>query len=300
MSLPKVTEPSLLHTLRSRYSKDKAYTGVGQVLVSINPYKWNKNDYCNRLMFNYHNAADKVRLAEAAAAVRQRAARGQRSSTQLIFYFLPLLQTRNCKTRRCTPNPTRTTPPSPPRSQELPPHLFKVAENALRDLVSPSCPSSSPRSAVESYSNQSIIISGESGAGKTEATKLIMQYLATVTLSKAPLPPSSSVSSSPTLSERVLSANPLLESFGNARTLKNDNSSRFGKFIKIQFDSFNNIIGAHISNYLLEKTRICKQEEVRSSGSCARVCVCVCVCARACVFVWGGLLALIKMTSLAT
>ena len=113
MSLPKVTEPSLLHTLRSRYSKDKAYTGVGQVLVSINPYKWNKNDYCNRLMFNYHNAADKVRLAEAAAAVRQRAARGQRSSTQLIFYFLPLLQTRNCKTRRCTPNPTRTTPPRP-------------------------------------------------------------------------------------------------------------------------------------------------------------------------------------------
>jgi myosin heavy subunit len=65
----------------------------------------------------------------------------------------------------------------------------------------------------------------------------------------------------PTLANRVLSTNPLLESFGNARTLRNDNSSRFGKFIKIQFSSSKKIVGATINNYLLEKTRICKQEE---------------------------------------
>ena len=80
-----------------------------------------------------------------------------------------------------------------------------------------------------------------------------MQYLATVT--------STGEAATKDLSTRVLSANPLLESFGNARTLRNDNSSRFGKFIKIQFSTHRKIVGATISNYLLEKTRICKQEE---------------------------------------
>ena len=114
--------------------------------------------------------------------------------------------------------------------------------------------------------NQSIIISGESGAGKTEATKKIMQYLARIhrgsgsSGEEAEGAPSS-------LEDRVLSSNPLLESFGNARTLKNDNSSRFGKFIKIMIESGGSgasrggIVGASISNYLLEKTRIVHQTE---------------------------------------
>ena len=126
--------------------------------------------------------------------------------------------------------------------------------------------------------NQSIVISGESGAGKTEATKKIMQYLARIHKKDSTANNSNNtintnndndtginnVEKQNTLEDRVLSSNPLLESFGNARTLKNDNSSRFGKFIKINIDPTNNkrgIVGATISNYLLEKTRIVHQSE---------------------------------------
>ncbi|CAM9534761.1 unnamed protein product [Hapterophycus canaliculatus] len=141
---------------------------------------------------------------------------------------------------------------------QLAPHLFGVADHAYSEL----------RKARAS--NQSIIISGESGSGKTEATKIIMQYLARITSAsgesilgegdslarKTPLPSDvgrdSRAASSAImvnvgdLEARVLSCNPLLESFGNAVTLKNDNSSRFGKFIKIQFDKKGRICGAQV------------------------------------------------------
>ena len=108
--------------------------------------------------------------------------------------------------------------------------------------------------------NQSIIISGESGAGKTEATKIIMQYLARTAQISSPKKDGNGNKAS--LEDRVLSSNPLLESFGNARTLRNDNSSRFGKFIQIFFDiESGSISGAMISNYLLEKTRVTTQIE---------------------------------------
>jgi len=117
--------------------------------------------------------------------------------------------------------------------------------------------------------NQSIIISGESGAGKTEATKYIMKYLARITkkkekwASEESLPfksPDGKVMAA--LEDRVLSSNPLLETFGNAQTLRNDNSSRFGKFIHINFSTEKGVImGARVSNYLLEKTRITTQIE---------------------------------------
>lgn len=149
----------------------------------------------------------------------------------------------------------------------LPPHLFVVADRAYTDLVMAS---------GEASASQTIIISGESGAGKTEATKIIMQYLARITHSpgpsaaEAPHSPLSNLGSLrssmqsmqeifgslTTLEQKVLDANPLLESFGNAKTLRNDNSSRFGKFIEIQFDNTGRIVGAEISNFLLEKTRI--------------------------------------------
>ncbi|GMH90188.1 hypothetical protein TL16_g11690, partial [Triparma laevis f. inornata] len=197
MLLPSITEPALLHTLRTRYSRDEVYTTVGSVLISLNPYKWNKKEYDQTVMQKYNNKS-----------------RG-----------------------------------------DLPPHLFNVADKALSNLMEVGNNETTNGFNDEKSTgvNQSIIISGESGAGKTEATKLIMQYLATVT--------STGSASTKDLSTRVLSANPLLESFGNARTLRNDNSSRFGKFIKIQFSTNRKIVGATISNYLLEKTRICKQEE---------------------------------------
>ncbi len=129
------------------------------------------------------------------------------------------------------------------------PHIFNVAESAYTSLMVGSV--GHPR-------NQSIIISGESGAGKTEATKLVMKYLAYVQYRKNVEGGRGSTSGS-TLEEKVLSCNPLLESFGNACTLHNDNSSRFGKFIEISFSSSGRISGARIENYLLEKTRIVRQ-----------------------------------------
>lgn len=99
--------------------------------------------------------------------------------------------------------------------------------------------------------NQCVIISGESGAGKTEAAKRIMQYIANVSGGKD--------SSIQEIKDMVLATNPLLESFGNAKTLRNNNSSRFGKYLQLQFNSAGEPVGADITNYLLEKSRVVGQ-----------------------------------------
>lgn len=99
--------------------------------------------------------------------------------------------------------------------------------------------------------NQCVIISGESGAGKTEAAKRIMQYIANVS--------EGSNSSIQQIKDMVLATNPLLESFGNAKTLRNNNSSRFGKYLELQFNERGEPVGAHITNYLLEKSRVVGQ-----------------------------------------
>ncbi|KDO28056.1 hypothetical protein SPRG_20216 [Saprolegnia parasitica CBS 223.65] len=125
------------------------------------------------------------------------------------------------------------------------PHVFATVKTAYEELV---------LSDVAKPSDQSIIISGESGAGKTETTKVIMRYLARVASGQ-----SSGAATDGSLEQKVLDSNPLLESFGNAKTLRNDNSSRFGKFIEIQFDHHGKIGGAEIMNFLLEKTRIVTQ-----------------------------------------
>ena len=99
--------------------------------------------------------------------------------------------------------------------------------------------------------NQCVIISGESGAGKTEAAKRLMQYIANVSGGKN--------SSIQEMMDMVLATNPLLESFGNAKTLRNNNSSRFGKYLEIHFNAQGEPVGANINNYLLEKSRVVGQ-----------------------------------------
>ncbi len=121
---------------------------------------------------------------------------------------------------------------------EMPPHVFAVAEAAYYNM--------------NAYKdNQCVIISGESGAGKTEAAKRIMQYIASVS--------GGSNSSIQEIKEMVLATNPLLESFGNAKTLRNNNSSRFGKYLELQFNAQGEPVGANITNYLLEKSRVVGQ-----------------------------------------
>ncbi|TLS24030.1 hypothetical protein PpBr36_08395 [Pyricularia pennisetigena] len=121
---------------------------------------------------------------------------------------------------------------------EMPPHVFAIAESAYYNM--------------KAYKdNQCVIISGESGAGKTEAAKRIMQYIASVS--------GGDTTDIQQIKDMVLATNPLLESFGNAKTLRNNNSSRFGKYLQIHFNSVGEPVGADITNYLLEKTRVVGQ-----------------------------------------
>ena len=122
----------------------------------------------------------------------------------------------------------------------LPPHVYGVADNAFKRLVLDGQP-------------QSILISGESGAGKTEATKQCLSYIAEVAGSDLG-------AGDVSIEQKVLSVNPILEAFGNAKTLRNDNSSRFGRFTEVFFNSAGRIGGAKIDNYLLEKSRIVFQQ----------------------------------------
>ena len=251
LDLPAVSEPSLLHTLRTRYQRDDIYTAAGPILISVNPYKQvvlhnNESLYGEKLMLQYrhHGGGGMDALG------------GDDS--------------------------------------RLAPHLFSVAdraysvlmESALTDTAAAAVADPDDHDAMlvlqstrrHTVSNQSIIISGESGAGKTEATKYIMKYLARITQKKrnetdaALLSPDGKRIAA--LEDKVLSSNPLLETFGNAKTLRNDNSSRFGKFIHIYFGldesstststttpGGGTIRGASIRNYLLEKTRIVHQLE---------------------------------------
>ncbi|XP_075445447.1 unconventional myosin-Ic isoform X3 [Ascaphus truei] len=120
---------------------------------------------------------------------------------------------------------------------EVSPHIYATADNSYRSLRT-------------ERKDQCILISGESGAGKTEASKKILQYYAVT------CPASDQVE---TVKDRLLQSNPVLEAFGNAKTLRNDNSSRFGKYMDVQFDYKGAPVGGHILNYLLEKSRVVHQ-----------------------------------------
>ncbi|KAF4983080.1 hypothetical protein FZEAL_1427 [Fusarium zealandicum] len=123
------------------------------------------------------------------------------------------------------------------------PHLFAIAEEAFIDMV-------------RDQKNQTIVVSGESGAGKTVSAKYIMRYFATRESPDNPGGRSKRGEAMSETEEQILATNPIMEAFGNAKTTRNDNSSRFGKYIEIMFDEHTNIIGAKIRTYLLERSRL--------------------------------------------
>merc|ERR1712212_465792 len=133
------------------------------------------------------------------------------------------------------------------RRNECPPHLWAIAETAYRGML-------------QNSKNQAMLITGESGAGKTENTKKVITYLAMVATGSG-----KKAEKKVSLEDQIVATNPILESYGNAKTSRNDNSSRFGKFIRIHFTNSGKLAGCDIVSYLLEKSRITEQQEVERS-----------------------------------
>ncbi|XP_062409594.1 myosin heavy chain, fast skeletal muscle-like [Sardina pilchardus] len=134
------------------------------------------------------------------------------------------------------------------KRMEAPPHIFSVSDNAYQFML-------------QDRENQSVLITGESGAGKTVNTKRVIQYFATIAVAggdkkKQEQPAASSGKMQGSLEDQIIAANPLLEAYGNAKTVRNDNSSRFGKFIRIHFGTTGKLASADIETYLLEKSRV--------------------------------------------
>jgi len=173
--LSALTEDALMESLLARYKGDCIYTYIGDVVISVNPFK----------KLNIYNDSD------------INAYRGR-------------------------------------YKYECNSHIYALANDAFRSMI-------------QNKANQCVIISGESGAGKTEASKIIMQFITAV---------SKSSSEVDRVKKQLLESNPLLEAFGNAKTLRNDNSSRFGKYMEMQFNSAGAPVGGKITNYLLEKSRV--------------------------------------------
>ncbi|KAF1768356.1 hypothetical protein GCK72_000168 [Caenorhabditis remanei] len=130
------------------------------------------------------------------------------------------------------------------RRTEMPPHLFAVSDEAYRNML-------------QDHENQSMLITGESGAGKTENTKKVIAYFATVGASQKAPPKDGE--KEVTLEDQIVQTNPVLEAFGNAKTVRNNNSSRFGKFIRIMFNKHGKLASCDIEHYLLEKSRVIRQ-----------------------------------------
>jgi len=135
------------------------------------------------------------------------------------------------------------------RRNEVPPHIFAISDGAYMDML-------------QNHTNQSMLITGESGAGKTENTKKVIAYFANVAVNPKK---KDTDKDKPGLEEQIVQTNPVLEAFGNAKTVRNDNSSRFGKFIRIHFGPSGKLSGADIESYLLEKARVISQQSLERS-----------------------------------
>ena len=237
-TLATLTEESVIAELQKRYAQDVIYTNIGDILIAINPFKVIPGLYGEIVsLHHYHdqplsNLPHVFRISQAAY------------KNLWVTSFLT--------------RPRLSLPPPPP---------FRVLPIALSGsmvifhgcLLDSGCAhicfrhhvdgivGSFPRSRLIQHKHQCCVISGESGAGKTETAKFLVEHLLSM------------CKGSGKLEERIMQVNPLLEAFGNAKTVINDNSSRFGKYLDIKFGFYGEVLGATLSEYLLEKSRVVRQ-----------------------------------------
>lgn len=248
IGLTHLHEPAIMHALQLRYDADIIYTSTGPILIAINPFK-SMPLYSEQVMEQYRIQGEQGRSGIGSEQTPFK----RRTNDAIIKNMRRSKETR------------------------LPPHAYQTADDAyramMRGLENHVLMSSSNRGMRQSMNNdtmpanQSILVSGESGAGKTVTTKIVLNYLAMLSKVAAlnnstVFSPSKSNSNmsvadeNVSIEQQVLQSNPILESFGNARTIRNDNSSRFGKYIDIRFSQSGKITGANIETYLLEKVRL--------------------------------------------
>ena len=287
IGLTHLHEPAILHALRLRYDSDIIYTSTGPILIAINPFERMDHLYCAKVMENYRVQGEGNGLV-----------RGSGGGSSITPF--------KAGNNRSKGNSKGAGEGGNNNNTKLPPHAYKTADDAYRAmkrglenslLMTPGKNKSSSNNGSGSGmggivpTNQSILVSGESGAGKTVTTKIVLNYFAMLSkqitaerkehqersnsgrspmFQRARSSSSRRMNSSPSIigdvpqdddgevciEQQVLQSNPILESFGNARTLRNDNSSRFGKYIDIKFTPQGKLSGATIETYLLEKVRL--------------------------------------------
>ena len=276
ITLPHLHEAAILHNLWARHAEDNIYTMTGPILLAVNPFK--------RLGAGTYGPEVVARYRAAGKLIDEGGGGGG-----AVVAAEP--------TSANSSSSNGGSPESPTAGGTAAPHVYLVADAAYRalakgltaaaeaqrqgrrrnSLATSAAAAASPTGGKDG-ADQAILVSGESGAGKTETTKFIMSYFAAVAGAGSGNGGSASSSSSHgkkgdgssssggatavSVEQQVLQSNPILEAFGNARTLRNDNSSRFGKFIEIHFrggkgGGFGDplLVGASISTYLLEKVR---------------------------------------------
>lgn len=298
IGLPHLHEPAILHALRLRYDSDIIYTSTGPILIAINPFK-SMPLYTAEMMEAYRRQGE---LGFVNVLNNNRNADDHKHEKMTVNDG----QQKEMKRKQST----KTTM----FDKRLPPHVYLTADDAYRAMMrgiesnnlagggkssggiggigganknkissSNKSKSNNKNDDEETPTNQSILVSGESGAGKTVTTKIVLKYFAM--LSKIAEDRSGGGEQGATtkqiihdggegggpgsndeqviigVEQQVVDSNPILEAFGNARTIRNDNSSRFGKFIDIRFSSTGKLTGASIDTYLLEKVRLIRQAE---------------------------------------
>lgn len=250
IGLTHLHEPAILHALRLRYDADIIYTSTGPILIAVNPFK--KMDiYSSAIMEKYCIQGEQGTNAGAAST----------HTTPFKNRNRMIGQDKSSSTAAAA------------AAKRLAPHVYQTADDAYRAMirgmenfelmVNPKNmrrgESQVPALQRNAPTDQSILVSGESGAGKTVTTKIVLNYFAMVSKRAAEIAigsPNRFPEGSVSIEQQVLQSNPILESFGNARTIRNDNSSRFGKYIDIRFTRSGKLSGASIETYLLEKVRL--------------------------------------------